>query len=139
MKRVLWATGLGIYVAIYALGAAVWLYFAVLNPGAVRSAADMSFVPLVPWIFHNVVGAAPSAWAFIIALGELSLAALLVTRRYRVAALVLATLWQVFGAGLAVGWPLGIINLLLAAGQIVLLIQYGRHAPPAGHQLRAAA
>lgn len=127
MKKVLWTTGLGICVAIYALGADVWVYFASMNPTVVPSAADTSFVPFVPWFFHNVIGAAPAVWASAVAAGELAIAVLLIARKYRVAALILATLWQVFGAGVADGWPLGLINLVIAAGQVALLVHYWDH------------
>jgi hypothetical protein len=124
MKQRLWAIGLGIYVAVYVLGGAAWLYFAFFNSGVVASSADTSFVPFVPWLFHNVIGAAPAAWAAAVAVGELGVALLLLSRKYRARALVLATLWQVFGAGVADGWPLGLINVALAVGQVVLLSHY---------------
>lgn len=133
-----WAIGLGIYVAIYLVGGAVWLHFAFFNPGVVASAADTSFVPFVPWLFHNVIGAAPTAWAAAIAVGELGIAVLLVSRKYRVTALVLATLWQVFGAGVADGWPLGLINLALALGQVTLLFHYWPRGGSAISRLRQA-
>jgi len=136
MKHRLWTVGLGVYVAVYVVGAAAWLYFALFNPGVVASSADTSFVPFVPWLFHNVIGTAPTAWALMVAIGELGLAVLLMTRRYRVAGLLLATLWQVFGAGIADGWPLGVINLILAAGQLALLFHYRRDSAIAVPRLR---
>jgi hypothetical protein len=124
MKSRLWGIGVGIYVAVYVVGGAAWLYFAFFNPGVVPSSADTSFVPFVQWLFHHVVGAAPTAWSAAVAIGEFALAALLVSRKYRAAGLLLATLWQVFGAGVADGWPLGLLNLALGAGQVALLSHY---------------
>ena len=138
MKARLWRIGLGIYVAIYVAGSAAWFYFAFFKPSAVPGAADTSFLPFVPWLFHNVIGAAPAAWAAAVAVGELGIALLLLNRKYRATALVLATLWQVFGAGVADGWPLGLINLSLAAGQVVLLSHYWPHGGGVIFRLRHA-
>jgi len=114
-----WA--LGAAVAIYALGGAAWLYFALLSPDPVPSAADASFVPFVRDFFHHVVALQPVAWALAVAAGELGLAALILFRRTRSAGLLIATVWQVFGAGVADGWPLILINLVIAGFQLGVL------------------
>lgn len=136
MKARMWAAGLGIYVALYVVGAGVWFYFAFFNPSMVPGAADTSFVPFVPWFFHTFVAAAPAVWSVAVALGELMLAAMLVTKRFRVPGLLLATVWQVFVAGVADGWPLGALNLLIAAGQVGLLLHYWHR--PASRVARVA-
>jgi hypothetical protein len=120
--------GVVVTIGIYALGAAGWFYFAFVNSQAVPSAADSSFVPLIRDFFHQVVSLDPAAWALAVAVGELGLAALILFRATRPAGLLLATFWQVFGAGLAMGWPLILGNLVIAAFQLALFIIWLRQS-----------
>jgi len=124
--KALFRWGLAAAVGIYVLGAGAWFYFAFFDAGAVPSAADTSFVPVMRDFFHQVVSNQPAAWALAVAAGELALAVLILVSATRPAGLLLATAWQVFGAGLAMGWPLILANLVIAAGQFALLVYWLR-------------